>query len=177
MVHQGGGVCVLKRIQCQQREAHTLERELVQLDTESVAELVQNLLLPHDQEQNVPFLDIENDTLTDGSLISLLTRDMPNMSSSAYPRRSAVCTIAPSNTMHLFDTNTASKLKNSVEDFVEKDSSRKFRRNTLVLQGLNGLLDSRRSENTFLGMTKKTLNTTPVSSESRCTNPSGCTTQ
>ena len=129
----GGGACVLKRIQCQQREAHTLERELVQLDTESLAEteLVQNLLLPHDQEQNVPFLDIENDTLTDGSLISLLTCDMPNMSSSAYPRRSAVCTIDPSNTMHLFDTNTASKLKNSVEDFVEKDSSRKFCRNTL----------------------------------------------
>ncbi|XP_067030269.1 ATR-interacting protein-like isoform X2 [Acropora muricata] len=155
-----GGTSVLKRIRCQQREAHTLERELVQLDTESLAqtELVQNLLLPQDQEQNIPFLDIENDTLTDGSLISLLTRDMPiNMSSSSNTRRSAVCTIDPSNTMHLFDTNTVSKLKNSAEDFVEKDSSRKFHSNTLVLQTLNGLLDSRHSENTFLGMTKKTL--------------------
>lgn len=153
------GASALERMRFQRREAHTLEREVVQLNTESLAdiELVQNLLSPQDHEQNIPFQDTENNTLTEGSLISLLTPDTPNMSSSSSTRRSALCTIDPSNTLRLFDTNTASKLKNSVEDFTEKDSSRKFNINTLVLQTLNGLLDSRHSENTFLGMTKKTL--------------------
>lgn len=105
-------------------------------------DLVQNLLSPQDKEIHVPFQNPDNRAAKDGSIISLLALDTP---SANYARnitqRTAVSETDASSTLHLFDTQATSRLKKSIEDVTQKDSSTSTHNNSLVVETLTSLLN------------------------------------
>ena len=105
-------------------------------------DLVQNLLSPQDKESHAPFQNPDNRAAKDGSIISLLTLDTP---SANYARniiqRTAVSETDASCTLHLFDTQATSRLKKSIEDVMQKDSSTCTHNNSLVVGTLTSLLN------------------------------------
>ena len=148
------GVSTLERMKAQQREADASEREIVQLCAQSFPEieLVQNLLSPQDKECQVPFQHPENRMLNDGGITSLLTLDTPMINPHYITQRTALNETDASHTLRLFDTQATSKLKRSIEEVIQNDSSSSACINSTVLQTLTGLLNH--SHNMSLGESK-----------------------
>ncbi|XP_068682893.1 ATR-interacting protein-like isoform X2 [Montipora foliosa] len=153
------GASVLGLSRFQQREAFAREREIAKHHPQSFPEieLVQSLLSPNDKQQNLLFEDFEDRGLADSSLISLLTLDTPSLSPHNSTQTSTIDETEPAHTMCLFDTQTNSKLKKSIDDVIQKDSSRSFVSNTVMLQTLNDLLECGHSDNVFLKNKEETL--------------------
>ena len=150
------GASTLERMKAQQREADASEREIVQVCAQSFPEieLVQNLLSPQDKECHLPFQDPENKILNDGSVISLLTLNTPMANPYSITQRTSLNETDASHTLRLFDTQATSKLKRSIEEVIQNDSSSSAYINSSVLQTLTGLLNY--SHNASLGENKST---------------------
>lgn len=104
-------------------------------------DLVQNLLSPQDKESHVPFQNPDNRATKDGSIISLLALDTPANYARNNTQRTAVSETDASSTLHLFDTQATSRLKKSIEDVMQKDSSTSTHNNSLVVETLTSLLN------------------------------------
>lgn len=150
------GASALERMKAQQREADASEREIAQLCAQNFPEieLVQNMLSPQDKEYHLPFQHPENKALNDGSVISLLTLNTPMPNPYNITQRTSLNETDASHTLRLFDTQATSKLKRSIHEVIQNDSSSSAHINSSVCQTLTGLLNY--SHNTSLGESKST---------------------